>query len=385
MNKNVILIIIARALLSFSYGFLNIILSLYLYAIGYSFITIGEIIGIAILINASLALILSMVADHYGRRNVLILLFIIFSISSAIFLYTRDPILISILSGLGGFTGSGGGPIGSGGPFGSIQTALITEFIEREMFSRILGLASAMGMIFNVAGSFSVTLFENMHMNVFSMFYIASALGAADAILTLKIADTGLRSKHILPRISWRNILKLSIPTIPSGIGAGMIAPIFSLWFHIRYGISAGEIGVIFGVANIFTTLMMLFIPAVVSRDYELRAIVWSRIVAAISLILIAFAPFLYIASILYIIRNGFQMGAVPVRQSFSMGIVDNTERATSSGVSSFTRTGFSSISPPVSGAIMNYSIDLPPFLGGLFLLFDPILYYILFRKHWNQ
>jgi hypothetical protein len=65
------------------------------------------------------------------------------------------------------------------------------------------------------------------------------------------------------------------------------------------------------------------------------------------------------------------------------MGIVDETERATSSGITSFTRTGFSSASPPVSGALMSYSIDLPPLLGGIFLFFDPLLYYLLFRKHW--
>ncbi|MEM3965212.1 MAG: hypothetical protein QXP79_01290 [Thermoplasmata archaeon] len=142
MNTNLAKIIASRAVLSFSYGYLNIILSLYLYHIGYNFVTIGAIIGTAIIINAFLALILSMIADHFGRKNILILLFIIFSISSGLFLYTRNPFIISLLSGLGGFTGSGGGPIGSGGPFGAVQTALITEFTDRKNFSRILGIAS---------------------------------------------------------------------------------------------------------------------------------------------------------------------------------------------------------------------------------------------------
>ncbi|MEM4779701.1 MAG: MFS transporter, partial [Thermoplasmata archaeon] len=91
MNTNLAKIIASRAVLSFSYGYLNIILSLYLYHIGYNFVTIGAIIGTAIIINAFLALILSMIADHFGRKNILILLFIIFSISSGLFLYTRNP------------------------------------------------------------------------------------------------------------------------------------------------------------------------------------------------------------------------------------------------------------------------------------------------------
>ncbi len=384
MNNNIIKIIGSRALLSFSYGYLNIILSLYLYHIGYDFITIGVIIGTAIIINALLALFLSMLADHYGRRNFLIILFLLFSLSAGLFLYTRNPFLISLLSGFGGFTGSGGGPIGSGGPFGAIQTALVTEFTDRKNFSRVLGMASAVGMALNVAGSLTVALVENMHMDVYLLFYLAALLGLAGAIISFGIDDRGIRSKNILPKVSWKNIVKLSLPTIPSGLGAGMIMPIFSLWFNLKFHITAGEIGIIFASANTFTTLMMLIMPMIISHRNELKAIVWSRLAASLSLIALAISPTLYIAWIFYVLRAGLQMGAVPIRQSFSMGIVDETERATSSGITSFTRTGFSSLSPPVSGAMMPISLDLPPLLGGIFLFFDPILYYFLFRKHWS-
>ncbi|MGC8656453.1 MAG: MFS transporter, partial [Thermoplasmata archaeon] len=96
---------------------------------------------------------------------------------------------------------------------------------------------------------------------------------------------------------------------------------------------------------------------------------------------LIALSPLLYLTAFLFVLRNGFQMGAVPVRQSFSMGIVDESERATTSGATSFTMTGFSALSPPIAGNMMAYSIDLPPMLGGAINLLDPLLYYILFRK----
>ncbi|MEM3325809.1 MAG: hypothetical protein QXU37_06565, partial [Thermoplasmata archaeon] len=95
-------------------------------------------------------------------------------------------------------------------------------------------------------------------------------------------------------------------------------------------------------------------------------------------------SPTIIIGSFFYVIRAGLQMGAVPIRQSFSMNMVDDTERATTSGVTSFTRTGFSSVSPPISGELMSYNIDFPPLIGGIFLFFDPILYYILFKKHWT-
>jgi MFS family permease len=381
MNGYLKKIIASRALLSYSYGFLNVLLSLYLKSLGFSFLSIGIILGTAIIINAILALFLSMIADHYGRRNFLIILFVFFSISAFLFLYTKNLFILALLSGLGGFTGTGGGPIGSGGPFGAIQSAMITEYTKRENFSKILGIASAIGMISSVLGSFTITAVEIFGINVYLLFYIASILGILAAGITVFIKDTGLRSKHILPKISWRNIIKLSLPTIPSGIGAGLINPIFSLWFSLRFHLTPGQIGIIFGIANIFTTIMMLLIPMIIKKESELKTIVWSRVIGSISLLLIAFSPFMLLTALLYILRNGFQMGAIPIRQSFSMGIVDETERATSSGVTSFTRTGFSSLSPPISGNMIAYSIELPPLLSGLITLLDPILYYLLFKN----
>lgn len=381
MNGNIQKIIGARALLSYSYGFLNVLLSLYLKSIGFSYLEIGLILGLAIIINAILALFVSMIADHYGRRNVLIILYILFGIATFLFLQYKNIWVLSVLSGIGGFTGTGGGPIGSGGPFGSIQSAMVTEYTKRENFSRVLGMASAIGMISSVLGAFTISILEPLHVNVYQLFYIASLFGFSGAAITILIKDTGLRSKHFLPKLSWKNIIKLSIPTIPSGIGAGLINPIFSLWLNIKFHLTAGQIGIIFGVANIFTTIMLFTIPMIIKRESELKTIVWSRIIGSISLILIAISPIMLLTAGLFVIRNGFTMGAIPVRQSFSMGVVDETERATSSGATSFTRTGFSALSPPISGNIMAINIDLPPLLGGFITLADPILYYILFKN----
>lgn len=384
-RTNLVNIITARVLLSFSYGFLNILLSLYLHHIGYSFLQIGIILGTAIIINAFLSFVLSMFADHYGRKFVLVALFALFSVSALSFLYTRDVFLLAFLSGLGGFTGSGGGPIGSGGPFGAIQTALVTEFTERKNFSRILSIASVLGMLASGAGAFLVDITEMARINVFSLFYLAGFLGIIAGIISVMLTDNKIRSKHFLPRLSWKNILKLSIPTIPNGIGGGFVTPIFSLWFYLKFGLTSGQIGIIFGISNLFTILMMYLLPRITSTDNELKTIIGTRLIGSVTLIAMAFTPLLSLTAILFILRNGMQMGAIPIRQSFSMGIVDKSERATTSGTSSMVRTGFSSISPPISGNLVSLNIDYPPLIGGLISLADPVLYYSLFRKSFNN
>ncbi len=109
-RRNLADIVSARVLLSFSYGFLNVLLSLYLHHLGYSLIEIGLILGGAILLSSALSFLLAMMADHYGRKLVLIGLFALFSMSSMLFLSSKDILVLIVLSGVGGFTGSGGAP-----------------------------------------------------------------------------------------------------------------------------------------------------------------------------------------------------------------------------------------------------------------------------------
>ncbi|MEM0163754.1 MAG: MFS transporter [Thermoplasmata archaeon] len=384
MDKNILIIIAGRVPLSFSYGFLNVLLSLYLLSIGYNYLAIGIIIGVAIIISALLSFFIAMLADHYGRKFVLIILFILFFLSSILFLQTKNIYSLALLSGIGGFTGSGGGPIGSGGPFGAIQTAMITEFTDRKSFSSVLSIASALGMLASVVGAFFIEVFELLSINVYLLFYVASIFGLVGAIITFAVKDNKMRSKHLLPHLSWKNIIKLTIPTMPGGIGSGLITPIFSMWFHIKFNLTSGQIGLIFGAANLFTIFMMLLLPKITSKESELKTIISTRVIGSFALILIAITPFLWLSIILFMLRNGFQMGAVPIRQSFAMGIVDDTERATTSGATSMARTGFSSISPPLSGSIIASSLAYPPLFGGVISLFDPIFYYILFKRYWK-
>ncbi|MGC8547317.1 MAG: hypothetical protein ACP5MU_06675, partial [Thermoplasmata archaeon] len=149
--------------------------------------------------------------------------------------------------------------------------------------------------------------------------------------------------------------------------------------------LTSGQIGIIFGLSNLFPILMMYILPRFVTPSKELKTIIGTRIFSSVALILMAFTPLLLLTTALFVLRNGMQMGAIPIRQSFSMGIVDESERATSSGTTSMVRTGFSSISPPIAGNIISMNIDYPPLIGGVITMVDPFLYYFLFRKSFEK
>ncbi len=385
MDRNIYLIIYSRVFLSFAYGYMNVLISLYLYSLGYSFLFVGIIIGIGMLVNAGLALILGMFADHYGRKTTLLFLFAAFGISSFLFLRLHDPYILSLLAGIGGFTGSGGGPIGSGGPFGSIQTALISEVSKPDQLSRILSTASIAGMVANMAGSFIIYPVEGAHLFVYNLFYLSAFLSIFTVLFTFFTRDMKVRSKNFLPRVSFKNIVKLSLPAIPSGFGGGFVTPMLSLWFKVRFGISAGEIGIVFTFINLATIIAMFFIPFLVPRFGELNMIIGTRAISSIFLIAAAVSPIFILSSFLLALRAAASMGAVPVRQSFALKTVDSTERAATSGATSLTRVGSSSPGPVIGGYLMQTSLELPFVVGGIVSLFDPLLYYILFKYRRNN
>ncbi len=386
MLNNVKIAILSRTFVSFSYGYVIVILPIYLHFLGFNSIIIGISLFIAMLINSLLTLFFGMFADHFGRKYMMIILFLLYGISALLFLRTDNIILITLLAGLAGFTaGSTGGPIGSGGAFGAIQNALISEEVEKKSLSQILGIAAIIEMVAAMLGSFLIPFISYFSINIFNLFYLSAILGFISFFISFLLKDYKIRSKKLLPSISYKNIFKLSIPTIPCGLGSGMLLPILSLWLLYRYHTNASITGVLFGIIDLAVIVSLVFMPMLSNITGKLKLIVLSRVIASITLILVAISPFFLITSILLIIRGSFAMGAVPVRQSFVMTNVHDSERATTNSATSFSRNTASSFGPFISGNLISQNLTFIPLLGGIVTMFDPILYFLMFRDQWNK
>ncbi|MGC8630819.1 MAG: MFS transporter [Thermoprotei archaeon] len=373
-------------MVSYGYGFILILFPLYLKRVGYPNVEVGVIVFAAMLLNAILAIFAGMLADHFGRKYVLIVLLFFFSASSITTLGDKNPVLLSLLAGLAGFTsGATGGPIGSGGPLGAVQTAIISEASDRDTMPKILGIAAILEMASAMAGAFSVTVASLFEINEYYLFYAAFVVGLISIAVALLIKDTGLRSPKFFPSLSYKSIFKLSLPTIPCGLGSGLVIPLLSLWFKIRYGATAGQIGFVFGTMDFAMLVFMWFTPDAASKIGKLKVVVFTRVASSLAFLLMAFSPAFWLAGLFIILRGAFAMGGMPVRQSFVMLNVDKSERATANGSTSFSRNSASSFGAALSGYAMRYSLSMLPFYGGLIALLDPLLYFIMFKEQWNS
>jgi len=386
LQLNAKLAITSRAVVSYAYGFIVVLFPLYLKKIGFSTPLVGVTVFAAMVMNAALAVLAGMLADHYGRKYVLTALLIAFAASAALTTSLRSPILLALLAGLAGFTsGATGGPIGSGGPLGAVQTAIISEVSSRSGMSELLGIAAVAEMASAMLGAFSITAASYLGVSPYSLFYVAALLGFASAIGSGFIKDMGIRSQKLVPSLSYKNIFKLSAPTIPCGLGSGLVIPLLSLWFKLRYNATTGEIGAVFGAMDLAMIAFTLVIPRLAREAGRLKIIVFTRVASSLSFVLMAFSPIFPIAGLFLILRGAFAMGGMPVRQSFVMLNVHETERATANGSTSFSRNTASSVGAAISGYAMREFITYLPLLGGAIALFDPLLYYLMFKGQWGE
>lgn len=81
---------------SFAYGFLSVILGLYLDAARLSPATIGWIFPAALGGGAVMTIVITTVADRFGRIVLLIVGTLLMALAASVFALSQDPILLTI-------------------------------------------------------------------------------------------------------------------------------------------------------------------------------------------------------------------------------------------------------------------------------------------------
>lgn len=115
------LLLTARILRTFAYGFLSIVLAIYLKLLGVDDILIGLLLASTLINSVIFTLIVSFYADRLGRKRGLIIYAVLMSVSGLILLFTENYVamIIAALIGTINVTGS------ETGAFLSIEQAIL--------------------------------------------------------------------------------------------------------------------------------------------------------------------------------------------------------------------------------------------------------------------
>lgn len=391
MPRDLPLLFTTRILRMFCYGFLSVILALYLIENGLTETQIGLLLTSALIGDAVISLWLTTSADRLGRKKVLVLGAVLMAGAGLIFVLTRNY-LILILAAMIGVISPADKDIG---PFLSVEQSSLTQLIPNEKRTNIFAW-------YNLAGSFAAALGalasgwlaqvlqgDGMPaLNAYRTIVIGYAIGGAVIgvfflALTREIEVTPAPSDS-KPRVlglhkSRQTVIKLSaLFSLDAFAGGLIVQSMMAYWFHVKFGVETGLLGTIFFGANILAGISALLAARIAKRFGLINTMVFTHIPSNILLILVPFMPTLPLAIGLLLLRFSISQMDVPTRQSYTMAVVDPDERSAASGVTTIARSVGSAISPSLTGIFLASPALLAlPFVlsGGLKIIYDLLLY----------
>ena len=366
---------------SFAYGFLSVILGLYLDAVGMSPTAIGWIFTAALAGGAVMTIVITAVADRFGRRALLIAGALLMAVAGCVFALSDDPFSLAIAAVFGTISPSGK----EVGPFLSIEQAILPQTTADEHRTTVFSAYNLVGSFAGAIGALAVglpALFSVPPLSGYRLL-VWGYVGAA-IVLALLFASLshGVEASHksaasfgkIGVRKSTKIVVKLAgLFSLDAFAGGFIVQSIVAYWFYLRFRIDLKDLGGIFFGTNFLSALSFLAAPAIARRFGLLNAMVFTHLPSNVLLLLVPLMPNLPLAVIMLLVRNSLSQLDVPTRQSYTMAVVSPEERAASAGILSVARNAGAAVAPVFTGVLLAIpSVGLPFLLaGGLKIIYD--------------
>jgi MFS family permease len=398
LQRDVLVLMASRAVRAFAFSYLSVIFAIYLAQLGYSTVTVGLVFSTGYATSALLTAVWGLLADRYGRKNILILLAVLTIISNLLYLFFSQLIFILIAESIAavGVGSSGAGGQG-GGPFNPVEQALLAEKCTPENRNRIFATNACVGSIMGSLGALVSGLPQYLqekwawatvasYKPLFAMTVVFS-IGIIFAYASIEEhhvpRQRKLSKKPATPPVRRFGIVtKLALLGVVDNLGAGLVSPLMSYWFYLRFGVALKALGFTFFLSYILAACSFLIAPTIARRFGVVKTMAVSHGMASVLNILLPFSPTFSVAAGLTIGRSFLAYMDSPLRSSFIMGVVQPEDRASAAGITTLSRQVPVAVSPTLAAYMMQtFSLNVPIFLGGFLQLINDFSFYYVFRN----
>jgi MFS family permease len=390
-SHDIPLLFTTRIIRLFCYGFLSVVLALYLIQAGLTEKQIGLLFTLTLAGDAGITLWLTTNADRFGRRRTLLAGALLMIGAGVVFIITKDVVLLMVAAIIGVISPSGN----EIGPFLSCEQAALTQLISNERRTQTFAW-------YNLAGSFATAtgalcggwlaqLLQQSGYSALEAYRVVLMGYAVGGVLLLvlflflsRAVETQPATQDAVKRTlglhrSRNVVFKLSsLFALDAFAGGLVVQSMVAYWFNIRFGVQAGVIGSIFFGANVLAGFSALMAGTMARRFGLINTMVFTHIPSNILLMLVPVMPTLPLAITILLLRFSISQMDVPTRQSYTMAVVDPDERSAAAGVTAIARSVGAAISPSIAGVFLSVPglISAPFFFcGGLKIIYDLLLY----------
>lgn len=396
ISKDGKLLLGARIVRTFSYGFLSVIIAIYLKLIGFGDVAIGLVLTATLVNSVFFNLLSSAYADKFGRRNILVL-YAVLMIASSIIFFVTDNYVALVIAALVGTINVTGSEVGA---FLSLEQALLPQTVsDIRKRNSIFAIYNAVGTFAMSAGVLVSGLPSVLQHYGFDkigaikelfLIYAACAVAVLGIYLVLSknievkdsVSKSGLSIKNLSSK-SRGIIAKMSTLFAVDSFGGGfVIQSIVSFWFYTKFGADLTSLSYIFAIAGVLTAISYMASTKIASKIGLVNTMVFTHIPSNILLIFLAFAPTFSIAISLFFARMSLSQMDVPTRQSYLMGVVGENERIPAAVFTNTSRNISQAVSPSLSGIIIStLSLSAPFVVGGILKIAYDVGIFFSFRK----
>jgi MFS family permease len=380
----------------FAYGFLSVVLVLYLAEVGFEDAQVGLLLTLTLVGDAAITLWITSRADRIGRRRMLLVGAGLMVLAAIVFASRTSFTLLLLAATIGVISPSGY----EVGPFLSIEQAALAQLVPDERRTAIFAWYNLVGSFATALGALSggmlaQALQDNGWIPLASYQVVLLGYGLAGLLLlglffrlspameapnrqAISAADQAKPPLLGLTR-SRQVVLRLATLFSLDAFAGGLILQSWlAYWLSQRFGTPPGTLGGIFFVANLLAGVSALSAAWVARRVGLINTMVFTHLPSNVLLMLVPFMPTFYLAVGVLLVRFSISQMDVPTRQSYLMAVVTPEERSAAAGVTGIARTLGAALGPVFSGLFLSAQIlwGLPFILsGGLKIVYDVLLY----------
>ncbi len=388
LGRDVRLLFLTRIVRMAAYGFLSVVLALYLAGLGFGEGRIGLLLSLTLAGDALVSLAITVHADRLGRRRMLLLGAALMVGAGVPFVLSRSFGVLLVAATLGVISPSGN----EVGPFLALEQAALAEVVPEDRRTGVFAwytlagsFATALGAL---AGGWAAQALQAAGWSPLGSYRaVVAAYAGAGALLVALFLRVGRAVEApptaARPRFglhgSRRVVLRLSALFSLDAFGGGfVIQSILAWWLHLRFGAAPGTLGSVFFAANLLAGLSSLYAVKLAARIGYIRTMVVTHIPSNVLLMLVPLMPSLPLAVAVLLARFAISQMDVPTRQAYTLAVVAPDERSAAAGITGIARTTGAALSPGLAGALLAVpALAGAPFLlaGGLKILYDLLLY----------
>ncbi len=366
------LLLTARGLRAFGFGFSAVLVGIHLERRGLSAGLIGLTLGIG-LASASLSgLAAAWAASRIGRRATLAACGLLMALTGADLALASSPALL-VLAGLPGMLGAASVDLG---PFAAVEQAMLAEAVPAQSRNTAFARYSLTGGLLNAAGGLAAAF--AMAGAPGGYFAAYAGIGVATAVLPLLMSHAveapgpRIAFGHLRPLAALAGLFALD------SLGGGFVAnAVVAYWLHVRFGAGTVFLGPAFAVIALLQAASYEVSGRLANRIGLINTMVFTHLPSNLLLLAVPFSPNLAVATAVLFARFALSQMDVPARQAYVVSLVPPAERAGAVAMTGAVRGVAQSVGPALAGLAIGAAAFGVPFFagGGIKVVYDLALY----------